>query len=115
MAQVATPPAPPSPKPVPKEPVRVPPVIDAKNNCDLPEYPSSSIRNGEEGTVALNFLVDVNGKVIDSKIETSSGFSKLDRAARDALAHCRFKPGTVDGKPEQQWFIFSYKWTLSNR
>jgi protein TonB len=39
--------------------------------CDKPEYPSTSKRLEEEGTVGLRFLVGVDGKVIQSEIEKS--------------------------------------------
>jgi len=87
-------------------------VIDSKQTCDEPEYPAASRRNGETGTVTLRFLIDVNGRVIDSKIEASSGFPRLDRAARLALSDCTFKPIIMEGKPEQSWAIIRYKWRL---
>lgn len=101
--------APPAPV---AEPVRVAPVIDAAHSCKRPEYPSMSRRLEESGVVMLQFLIDVDGKVIDSKIEKSSGYERLDNAARDALQLCRFKPGTVDGKPEQGWAKLRYEWKL---
>ncbi|HEY3325635.1 MAG TPA: TonB family protein [Novimethylophilus sp.] len=108
-----TPVAAPSASSAPREPVRIAPVIDAKQACEEPEYPSASRRNEEQGTVVLRFLIDVDGRVIDSKIATSSGFSRLDRAARDTLSHCVFKPGTLDGKPEQSWANIRYTWHLN--
>jgi len=100
------------PSPVVRQVQRTAPVIDAKHACEEPEYPSASRRNEETGTVLLRFLIDVDGRVIDSKIESSSGFPRLDRAARDALGSCVFKPGTVDGKPEQSWAPIKYTWRL---
>ncbi len=97
----------------PRESLRTAAVIDAKQGCEEPEYPSASRRNEEQGTVILRFLIDVDGRVIDSKIATTSGFSRLDRAARDTLSRCVFKPGTVDGKPEQSWANIRYTWHLN--
>lgn len=96
----------------PKHVERTAPVIDAQRNCAKPEYPSASRRLDEAGTVTLRFLIDVSGQVLESKVETSSGFARLDEAARTALGRCRFKPGTVDGKPEQSWASIKYKWEL---
>lgn len=104
----APPPAPPKPA------VRTAPVIDAARSCEKPEYPAASKRMEEEGTVVLNFLIDVDGRVIDSRIERSSGFPRLDQAARAALGRCKFKPGTVDGKPEQSWASMKYTWQLED-
>lgn len=96
----------------PKEPHRVAGERD-KQSCEDPEYPPMSRRNEEQGTVILRFLIDVNGHVIDSKIVTSSGFSRLDRIAKDAFSRCVFKPGTVDGKPEQSWVSIRHIWQLN--
>ena len=101
-------PAPPPPAPAP---VRVAPVVDAKS-CAKPEYPAASKRLQETGAVFLNFLVGLDGRVIDSKVDTSSGFERLDEAALKALSLCSFKPGMVDGKPEQSWHKLKYVWKL---
>lgn len=93
-------------------PPRSAPMISTKAGCEEPEYPAASRRNEETGTVTLRFLIDTSGHVIDSKVETSSGFARLDRAAREALSECKFTPGMVDGKPEQSWAVIRYKWRL---
>ena len=80
--------------------------------CAKPDYPSASRRLEEEGTVTLKFLIGVDGKVLQADIEKSSGFVRLDEAARNALAKCQFRPGTVDGKPEQSWASIKYTWRL---
>jgi protein TonB len=122
IAAVSSSPAPPNPAPV----VAVPPSAPAPAaappartvagvnmaQCDKPEYPSASKRLEEEGTVALRFLVGVDGKVIQSDIEKSSGYKRLDEAARAGLSRCQFRPATVDGKPEQSWTTIRYVWRL---
>jgi protein TonB len=108
--------APPAPAPVvappaPRVPVRTAAVVRA-DSCEKPEYPAASLRAQEAGTVLLNFLIDVDGKVLDSRIERSSRYRKLDEAARKALQLCQFKPATVDGKPEQSWARIEYEWKI---
>jgi len=104
--------APPSPAPVvAAAPVRTGAVVNSAN-CEKPEYPSASRRLEEEGTVSLRFLVGVDGKVIQAEVDKSSGFRRLDEAARAGLAKCQFKPATVDGKPEQAWASMKYTWRL---
>jgi len=49
--------------------------------------------------VTLTFLIDVDGKVLESRVERSSGHRRLDEAARAGLGICKFKPATVDGRP----------------
>lgn len=104
----SAPPAPPAPK---AEPVRTAAVVNSVN-CEKPEYPSASRRLEEEGTVHLRFLVGPDGKVIQSEVEKSSGYKRLDEAARAGLSRCQFKPATVDGKPEQGWASMKYTWRL---
>lgn len=97
---------------VTQQKVRIAAVVDAKRSCGEPQYPSASKRLEESGTVVLRFLIDIDGRVVDSKVDTSSGHERLDKAAKDALTRCTFKPGTVDGKPEQSWASIKYTWRL---
>ena len=108
-APVVIAPTPPTPAPV--APVRTPPVVLA-SSCEKPEYPSASRRANETGTVLLSFLIDQNGKVIDSKVERSSGFRRLDEAAKAGLGLCKFRPATVNGAPVQAWARIEYVWRL---
>jgi periplasmic protein TonB len=85
--------------------------VDART-CDKPPYPAASLRANETGTVRLNFLIDVNGRVLETKVERSSGSRRLDEAARAGLALCKFKPATVDGKPERTWSQIDYVWKI---
>ena len=86
-------------------------VVDAQA-CTKPDYPKTALRNGDTGTVMLAFLIGADGKVADSRIEKTSGFRELDRAAQAGLSLCRFKPGTVDGVPQQLWTKMQYVWSL---
>lgn len=96
----------------PKAPVLVAAVVDAAN-CTRPDYPPASLRNGESGTVTVAFLIGTDGKVVESRIEKSSGFRALDKAAQQGLGLCRFKPGTADGVPQQSWTRMQYAWNLN--
>ena len=87
-------------------------VQDAKT-CAAPEYPRDSLSKGEQGTTALRILVGVDGKAIDSEIETSSHSRKLDSAAQRALMECSFKPQPADAKPAQQWVKTEFVWKLN--
>ena len=102
----------PPPPPVVAEVVRVSPAFDTSKNCAKPEYPSISRRLEETGSVLLALLVDEEGKVIDGKIEKSSGFGRLDNAALSALQMCQFTPGMANGKPEKAWARVPYTWKL---
>lgn len=92
-------------------PVHVAAVVDSAN-CAKPDYPKSALRNGDSGAVTLALLIGTDGRVADSKVEKSSGFRDLDRAAQVGLGLCRFKPGTIDGVPQQSWTRMQYVWNL---
>jgi protein TonB len=101
-------PAPPAPpKPAATGVTTKAPVVKAKA-CKEPDYPAVSERLGEAGSVTLQLLVGVDGKVTDSKVQTSSGFERLDKAAQAALSRCKFEPGEVDGKPSPAWAQLKY-------
>jgi protein TonB len=108
---LARPQAPAAPATAAKGPSRTAAVADF-NTCAKPEWPKASLRNEETGTVTLSFLIAEDGRVADSKIVKSSGFRDLDKAAQVGISKCRFKPGTVEGKPEQAWMQMQYVWTL---
>ena len=95
----------------PRPPVRTVASVNMAQ-CEKPDYPSASRRMEEEGTVSLRFLVGADGKVIQSEVEKSSGYKRLDEAARAGLSKCQFKPAMVDGKPEQAWASIKYTWRL---
>jgi len=88
----------------------VPAAFDAKT-CKA-EYPKASLMNEEQGTVSMSFLVKADGSVADSKVDKSSGFKNLDKAAIKALSACKFKPGTKDGAPAETWTKVDYAWKL---
>lgn len=88
----------------------VPASFDAKN-CKA-EYPKASLMNEEQGTVTMSFQVSASGDVLDSKVDKSSGFKNLDKAAIKAISACKFKPGTKDGKPDTTWTKVDYAWKL---
>jgi protein TonB len=85
-------------------------VFDAKN-CKA-EYPKASLMNEEQGVVSMMFLVSADGRVLESKLDKTSGFKNLDKAAMAAVSACKFKPGSKDGKPESTWTKVDYSWTL---
>lgn len=107
----ARPAPPPPPPPKPREPVRVGAVVDARA-CEKPAYPAAALRANETGIVLLSFLIDVDGKVLQGKVERSSGHRRLDDAALSGLSLCKFKPATIDGKAERTWSRIEYQWRL---
>jgi protein TonB len=66
-------------------------------------YPRDALIRGEHGTVVLRVLVGTDGLPQTVEIERSSGSRSLDIAARDAVKHWSFRPGTRDGVAHSAW------------
>jgi periplasmic protein TonB len=122
-ASAAPPPPPPLPQPAaqatPPPPVAAPAkpsvrtgATSISSSCEQPEYPAISRRAGEEGIVTLEFVIGVDGRVVQSKVASSSGFPRLDEAARAALSKCKFSPATLDGVAVQSTTKMPYRWLL---
>lgn len=62
-----------------------------------PVYPRESQRSRERGTVLLRVLVDALGHPAQIQIERSSGYARLDDAARAAVQKALFRPHEVNG------------------
>ncbi len=82
-----TPPAPPSP-PAPPAPV-INKAAGAKGDpaqwVSTDDYPPSSLRSQEEGTSAIAWDINTQGRVENCRVTSSSGSSALDRAACAAI------------------------------
>ena len=56
----------------------------------MPRYPYLSRVNDEQGRVILHVVVDRKGRAKEVKVLESSGYSRLDKAARKAVKRWRF-------------------------
>jgi TonB family protein len=84
----------------PSQPQSVaPPLVEEIDyvRAPAPVYPRESTRKRERGTVLLRVLVDAFGNPAQIQIERSSGFDRLDNAARDAVGKALFRPHEVNG------------------
>jgi protein TonB len=68
-----------------------------------PLYPPAARRSGHEGTVQLSLLVGPNGKVLEVKLDRSSGYTLLDESALREARRWRFVAGTQDGEAVAMW------------
>lgn len=98
----------PPPPPKPKERTKA----STKPGCTKPPYPAESQELEEEGTVTLGITTDTDGNVVEIKIIKSSGFTRLDDAAKQAFGRCEFNPGTVDGVPEKTTATVQYEFRI---
>ncbi len=106
---VSLPPAPPAPI----APVVQSAKMDMSVGCQKPQYPETSRLANEQGAVTVGYLIGADGSIKDSKIMSSSGFKRLDSAARDALSLCKFQAGTENGQFVDSWARIKYVWRLN--
>jgi len=79
--------------------ITTPPDRDPAYNNLPPTYPLEAARRGQHGTVVLRLFIAPDGNVMSAEVAESSGFPILDRAAREAVAHWRFRPAKLEGHP----------------
>lgn len=72
-----------------------------------------SKRLGEQGKTVLRVLIGVDGLPKRANILTSSGYERLDEAARMAVLNWRFVPGKRNGVVEQMEFNVPINWVLN--
>jgi protein TonB len=78
-----------------------------------PPYPKDAERRRIEGTVMLEVLVDVDGRPLDVRVQTSSGNRSLDEAARKhVLKRWMFRPAMQDGHAVQALGLVPVKFTM---
>ncbi len=112
---VAKTPAPTASKPVKAQPAPVqPPSAQAKGLQNrAPVYPQMSRKKKEQGIVWLLLEVKADGTVGDISIKQSSGFSRLDQAARQAVKKWQFEPARQNGKAIDFWYEMPVNFSLN--
>jgi protein TonB len=80
-----------------------------------PTYPPTSRRMGEEGTVRLRVLVNERGRPQEVNVTNSSGFSRLDQAAIDAVKRWRFVAATDGSGPITAWTQVAITFRLTDQ
>ncbi|GLQ92523.1 energy transducer TonB [Dyella acidisoli] len=96
-------PAPP-PVNVTPPPSIAPGVVSLAYRASPLHFPVQAVRMHMQGTVLLRVLVDENGKPIDVVVEHSSGYSALDKSAREqVLSSWLFQPAVIDGHAVKAW------------
>jgi len=77
-----------------------------------PEYPVASRKLGEEGITVLIVEINNKGFVTDVKIQSSSGYKRLDTATIETLRKAQFSPATVHGLGVNSSKILTIKFEL---
>ena len=62
-----------------------------------PDYPKISMRMNEQGKVVLRVELGEDGRIAHAEVKTSSGFSRLDAAALNAVKTWHCKPSVRNG------------------
>jgi protein TonB len=77
-----------------------------------PRYPLMSRKRREEGEVLLRVRVDAQGHPQTVQVHTSSGHSRLDRAASSAVREWRFVPARQAGLNVAAWVIVPIQFNM---
>jgi protein TonB len=77
-----------------------------------PVYPSISRRFGEQGRVVLRVFVERDGRPTQVSIGTSSGYTRLDSAALDAVRGWTFVPATRGEERVAAWVLVPVQFRL---
>jgi periplasmic protein TonB len=77
-----------------------------------PAYPPLSRRMGEHGRVLLRVHVTPDGNAAQVEIRESSGFERLDKAARDTVQRWRFVPARQGDRGVAAWVLVPISFSL---
>ncbi len=88
---------------------------DPNHPISQPSYPPVAIRMGQQGPVVVSVWVLPNGRVGDVRLDASSGFEALDRAALSEARRWRLLPATRDGIAVPQWYAVRVVFNLQDR
>jgi TonB family protein len=84
-------------------------------SCPRPAYPLDSVRAEETGITLVQLTVGINGEVTKSSVARSSGHTRLDTAAADSLARCKFTPAHDSaGAAVPGSTVIEHVWRLSD-
>ena len=64
-----------------------------------PRYPTQARRANQEGWVDVEYDIDAEGNVTDTRVLASQPRHMFDREATEAVRRWKFKPATRDGAP----------------
>lgn len=106
--------APPSPQPAMRAPVK--PISGGVLNGQAlklppPQYPLHAKSARVTGTVVVEVVIDVTGKVISAK--AVSGPEMLHQAAEAAAKQARFSPTTLSGQPVKVSGVINYSFAFA--
>jgi protein TonB len=78
-----------------------------------PSYPIIARKRGYQGNVVLEVLIDKQGKVIDLRVFSSSGYSILDKTAIASVKKWLFEPGMRGPDKIEMWVRVPIRFKLN--
>ncbi|MBM7624411.1 energy transducer TonB [Sporohalobacter salinus] len=91
-----------------KQGVKKPSLLD----YNQPVYPEQMKKREIEGKVVLKVLIDHEGQVDKIKIKKSSGYKRLDLAAKKAVTKWRFNPARKNHQKIGSWILVPVRFRL---
>jgi hypothetical protein len=92
-----------------------------------PIYPDDAAKRGIEATIYLFVLIDEEGYVVKTTLDTTRTFfshpgehktakfeAKLAQSAKDAVMQWKFKPGTINGKPSAMGIVIPIQFQIAD-
>lgn len=77
-----------------------------------PEYPREAMNKGIEGYVIIEVLIGKDGKVKEAWTRKVYGSESFREASIEAIQEFVFRPKLIDGKPQEFWISFIFKFTF---
>ncbi len=99
--------------PGPTGPVSVADLDSKMVSAKPPKYPVESRRKHEQGTVVLTVVLSTAGTVADVAVSRSSGSTRLDKAALEAVRRWIWSPTVQNGQPVMVKGIVEIPFVLS--
>jgi periplasmic protein TonB len=112
-----TPPAAPAAPAIGRETLAISAPKDVSHlDCNVakPDYPDLSRRRSESGTAVVYFVVGLTGRIEDIQLQKSSGYTRLDDAALDAMRGSACRPYLENGKPIRAAYSQPFAFSLTN-
>lgn len=85
-----------------------------QNLQSLVVYPEVAKRSGLEGKVIISALIDVDGKVLKTRIEKAD-YDVFKQPTIDALMKARFTPARQNGEPVKLWYTVPISFKLTSK
>jgi len=77
-----------------------------------PAYPAISRKLREQGKVVVDVLIGPDGSAQQARVQSSSGFDRLDAAALATVQRWRYVPGRKGGVATAMWFSVPLNFVL---